>query len=214
MVKLLILVFYGVQLVACSNSLGMSSKKIASFRHEKMRQEIEYGKELITRTAYYLGPRGKVYKLAQGRMNCEHCHLDGGTRNNANPFFYVHAQYPQYRAREGKVLTLADRVNNCIERNLYSKPLEERSREMTAILSYMKWVSAGAIVEDGNADSRLGKIAYLNRAADPKRGKVIYAKNCAECHGGDGQGKLDAAKLSFIYPPLWGSESFPRGGEL
>ena len=38
----------------------------------------KYGRELIERTSYYLGPQGKVASMSNG-MNCQNCHLDGGT---------------------------------------------------------------------------------------------------------------------------------------
>lgn len=43
------------------------------------RELLIYGQELIANTALYLGPKGKVASLTNG-MNCQNCHLDGGTR--------------------------------------------------------------------------------------------------------------------------------------
>src|SRR5687767_135986 len=36
---------------------------------------IRYGRELVSRTAVYLGPKGKVARISNG-MNCQNCHLD------------------------------------------------------------------------------------------------------------------------------------------
>ena len=57
----------------------------------------------------------------------------------------------------------------------------------------------------------------LKRAADPVRGKAIYARTCAPCHQLDGQGVLrDRHLLNFGYvnPPLWGPDSFNDGAGM
>jgi len=38
----------------------------------------KYGRELIENTSYYLGPKGIVTQITNG-MNCQNCHLNGGT---------------------------------------------------------------------------------------------------------------------------------------
>jgi len=44
-----------------------------------LKQEVEYGKDLIAHTAKYLGPNGSVKQITNG-MNCNNCHLDAGTK--------------------------------------------------------------------------------------------------------------------------------------
>jgi thiosulfate dehydrogenase len=187
---------------------------MGSVDHVKTRDEIQYGKDLIARTSFYLGPAGTVRKLTQSRMNCQNCHLNAGTKQFGNSFFQSHALYPRYRPREGKILTLADRVNNCIERNLNGIPLSYDSREMRAMLAYFKWLSSGQQVIDRDLDTRLGKITFPKRAADPKKGEVVFQKHCVVCHGSDGQGKLTEDGISYSFPPLWGDQSYQVGGSM
>ena len=111
--------------------------------------EIRYGRELFSRTAYYLGPDGVVMQLCGNKMNCKNCHLDVGTRPLSNNLLETYLKYPQYRAREGMVLTIEDRINNCFERPMNGKFLPYDSREMRAIVSYMRWLCEGRVANYG-----------------------------------------------------------------
>lgn len=175
---------------------------------------VRYGRSLVLNTAYYMGPEGAVRKNLGNKMNCTNCHLDAGTRPYGLNFFSTHARYPQYRARENRILTLAERVNNCIERphNGIAIPLD--SKEMIAIVSYMKWLSenvpTGTRVkgDDGIA------LVYPNRPADPAHGEQVYATNCASCHGKEGQGLYNLDSTTYTYPPLWGAHSYEKGSSM
>jgi thiosulfate dehydrogenase len=175
---------------------------------------IRYGYELLSNTSLYLGPQGKVMKLTKSRMACRNCHLDVGTRAGGNSWLDTQGLYPQYRVREGKVQTLAERTNACLSHNLLGSPLAENSREMEAFLLYFRWVGRGRPALEKDPDDRLPKIGFLTRAANPEHGKEIYQLQCASCHGENGTGKLGENQLAYIYPPLWGSESFTTGASL
>src|SRR5688572_21476875 len=56
---------------------------------------VRYGKELITNTSFYIGPKGIVSQITNG-MNCQNCHMDAGTRNFALPLSAVAAGFPKY----------------------------------------------------------------------------------------------------------------------
>lgn len=176
--------------------------------------EIRYGRELFRRTAYYLGPEGKVMQLCGNKMNCTNCHLDVGTRPYSNNFLETYLKYPQYRAREGRVLTIEDRINNCFERPMNGKILPYDSREMRAMVAYMRWLCEGKVVSYEEDTLHLGKIALLDRAADINKGAKIYTAQCATCHGADGQGVMDERNESYKYPPLWGMSSYAQGSSM
>ena len=93
-------------------------------------------------TAYYIGPDGVKGKYLGNKMNCTNCHQDAGTKPFSFNLMASHEHYPQYRAREGKVLTLAERVNNCVMRPHNGKPLPLDGEEMVAFLSYFKWINS------------------------------------------------------------------------
>ena len=48
---------------------------------------------------------------------------------------------------------------------------------------------------------------------DPVHGKKLYEAKCAECHGGNGEG-LKNARNEFVFPPLWGNDSFNIGAGM
>lgn len=175
---------------------------------------VRYGRELIVNTAYYLGPDGTVGQHLNNKMNCGNCHLDAGTRPYALNYFSSHARYPQYRGRENKILSLADRVNNCIERPHHGKPIPLDSKEMLAITSYMKWLSQNVPVGKRVKGDDGVTLQYLSRAADPERGAIVYTKHCASCHGADGQGQWKYDSSTYAYPPLWGMHSYEVGSSM
>lgn len=175
---------------------------------------VKYGRNLILNTAYYLGPNGIAGKYLGNKMNCTNCHLEAGTKPYAFNFFSAHARYPQYRGREDKVLSLADRVNNCVERPHNGKHLPLNSKEMLAITSYIKWLGENVPVNSNvNGDSPFN-IGYIERAADPINGEKVYIENCMSCHGKNGRGKLRADKATYEYPPLWGDSSYQTGSSV
>jgi thiosulfate dehydrogenase len=175
---------------------------------------IRYGRELLANFPYYLGPKGKVGKYGGNGLSCQNCHLEAGTRPYGLNYFSAHARYPQYRAREGKVLTLADRVNNCVERPLNGKPLPLDSKEMVAIVTYMQWLGKGVPVGGNVPGDKLKGVKFPDRAADPAKGQVVYEQHCMRCHGDEGQGVLKPDGIAYVYPPLWGMQSYQPGSSM
>jgi thiosulfate dehydrogenase len=126
----------------------------------------------------------------------------------------IWGQFPQYRAREGTVVTLEERINGCIQRSLHGRALSLDSREMKAFSAYMRWLSEG--VPDGAKLLGAGtlQIKEPTRAADPDRGAEVYAQVCAACHGADGQGQRAQNGLGYQFPPLWGPDSYNNGAGM
>jgi len=168
---------------------------------------IRYGRELIANTSKFLGPKGTVSRHSNG-LNCQNCHIDAGTRSFGNSFSAVASTYPKFRERSGKIESVEFRVNECMERSLNGKKLDSLSREMLAMVSYMKWV--GQHVPKGVKPIGAGteELPYLNRAANASKGKEIFIKKCQTCHGADGQGKFLTDSTGYLYPPLWGPHSY------
>ena len=171
---------------------------------------IRYGRDLVMNTAYYIGPDGIAGKYLGNRMTCTNCHLDGGIRPFGMNFFTSHARYPQYRGRENKVLTLGERINNCIERPHNGKAMPLDSREIVAIECYIKWIGKNTVVGEHIKGDELLEIKYPTRAASPEKGAEIYAKQCMSCHGHNGEG-LWKDSMTYTYPPLWGMKSYQKG---
>lgn len=174
---------------------------------------IRYGRDLIANTSFYLGPKGKVAAISNG-MNCQNCHLDAGTRSWGNNYSAVYSTYPKFRERSGAIEDIYKRVNDCIDRSLNGHSIDTNSHEMQAIYAYIKWL--GQKVSKGKAPSGSGiaAIPLLDRAADPLKGQIVYAQKCQRCHGEQGQGLFNADSATYLYPPLWGNNSYNTGAGL
>ena len=182
--------------------------------NDKFGDEVKYGRELMINTAMYIGPEGKVGKHLGNKMNCSNCHQDGGTKPFSFNLMLSHDNYPQYRAREAKVLTLAERVNNCIERPHNGKPLPLDSREMVAFLSYLKWINGFVPKDENFMGAKNLAIDLPSRAASSDRGSYLFVLYCQTCHGANGEGQMKADNSSYAYPPLWGDNAYQPGSSM
>jgi thiosulfate dehydrogenase len=185
----------------------------SQFENHAQRDLLRYGRKLITRTSYYLGPQGIVSQQSNG-MNCQNCHLESGTKIFGNNYSSVASLYPRFRERSGSKESIEKRINDCLERSLNGKPLDSLSHEMRSLVAYLKWVGSEVPKGKKAKGSGLWKIALLDRAADTVRGKIVYTQNCKVCHGDDGEGLLRFNGKEYLYPPLWGKNSFNTAAGL
>ncbi|HMC96881.1 MAG TPA: c-type cytochrome, partial [Flavobacteriales bacterium] len=139
---------------------------------------------------------------------------DAGTRPWGNNYGSVASLYPKFRERSGTRETIVKRVNDCMERSLNGIPLDSTSREMRAIVSYITWVGSAVPKGEKAKGSGIVELAFLDRAADPVRGKNVFLAKCMTCHNPDGQGKQNPDGRTYLYPPLWGPHSFNTGAGL
>ncbi len=174
---------------------------------------VKYGKELIVNTAYYLGPKGKVKAITNG-MNCQNCHLEGGSKPWGNNYGAVASTYPKYRARSGAVEDLTKRVNDCMERSLNGKALEENSKEMIAIKAYIAYLASKVSKGEKPPGSGIFELPLPDKALDTTAGRIVYFEKCASCHQQNGQGVKAEDGMVYTYPPLWGPHSYNQGAGL
>lgn len=166
---------------------------------------VRYGKELISNTSYYLGPKGIISQSSNG-LNCQSCHIEAGLKPYGNSFAAVASTYPQVRGRSGKLENIEFRIQECMERSLNGKRLDPDSEEMKAMITYLEWVGKDVPKGVRPEGSGIVEIPVLDRAANPERGKLIYLAKCQRCHGENGQGIY--RDNAYLYPPLWGEHSF------
>jgi thiosulfate dehydrogenase len=174
---------------------------------------IRYGRDLIAQTSEYFGPKGQIRQTTNG-MNCQNCHLEAGTKPWGNNYGAVASTYPKYRARSGEVENLYKRINDCFERSLNGKALDTAGKEMQAIKAYIEWLGKDVKKGEKPKGSGIYELSYLDRPADPEKGKSVYIQHCQSCHQEDGEGVLNSAGTAFQYPPLWGSRSYNDGAGL
>lgn len=145
-------------------------------------------------------------------LHCTSCHLEAGTKAKAGPWVGVTSSYPRYRDREGRVITIEDRINACFERSLNGKALAVDSREMRAFVAYMSWLSRD-VPKGAEVEGRGFPKVVPPPGFDPASGKHEYDARCASCHGADGAGRRNPDG-SYFAPPLWGPRSFNIGAGM
>ena len=145
-------------------------------------------------------------------LNCTNCHLGEGRVARALPYIGVSVNYPQVILRTGRSVTVEERINGCFLRSMNGKELRVDSPEMSAMVDYLDWLSAGlpqhAKIERPGVDN-----VDADLVPDRGHGKAVYEDQCARCHGINGQG-LKNARNEFVIPPLWGDQSFNIGAGM
>ena len=180
----------------------------------------EYGKRLIAQTSEYMGPDVADPKMRHmdSRLACASCHIGAGVEPGNLSLATAFNRYPRISPRSGGNETIEERINGCMMRSMNGRALAPDSPEMIAMVSYLRFLA------DQDAASGAGQrkaheppaFKTPNRAADLKAGQEVFAKRCAACHGQDGAGLAAAPDLvhGFVFPPLWGPNSFNDGAGL
>ncbi|HZY38750.1 MAG TPA: c-type cytochrome [Mucilaginibacter sp.] len=194
-------------------SQNWSAPDSTKIRAGKTGEMIRYGKELLAHTGEYFGPNGKIAHLSNG-MNCQNCHLDGGTRILANNYSAVAATYPKLSYRSGKMQPVSQRIKDCFNRSLAGSVPDTNGKEVQAMIVYIKWIGQGVKKGQKVAGTATEKLPFLTVAADPVKGQVVYAAKCKVCHGVNGEGIFTADKRTYTYPPLWGPHSYNDGAGM
>jgi thiosulfate dehydrogenase len=168
--------------------------------------QLIYGMRLMTET------KALMPKDVGNVLACNSCHLNGGTMEHAAPYVGLSAIFPSYAPRAGKIIDFKDRVNGCMRRSMNGKPLEKDSREMLAMIAYMDNMKGQAKADEPIPGRGVGKIDK-SIVPNVENGKKIYKDQCAVCHGDKGEG-LKQADGRYVFPPLWGSQSFNIGAGI
>lgn len=180
-------------------------------------KKVRYGYLLISESPKWMGPQvlDPKRKFAGNNLSCQSCHLEGGTKAGAASWVGITERFPQFSGRSGKEISLADRVNGCMERSMNGKALAEDSRQMQAILAYMEWLSEGLPEDKQEYYTGFTQVAIPDFMADPLKGKQLFMQECSQCHGEEGQGtrKTDQ-RLGYQFPPLWGEDSYNHGAGM
>ncbi len=180
----------------------------------------EYGRRLVAHTAELLGPDqpDSDRRYISSRLNCGSCHLATGTQPGTLTLLQTDEHFPRFSGRAGMMTDIEDRINECMQRSMNGKPLPMDSPEMIAIASYLR--SLGAQYQATGAAQRRAEeppaFKTPSRAADLAKGEDVFGTRCSICHSVDGQGLLAAADRSkgYLFPPLWGPDSFNNGAGM
>ncbi len=137
---------------------------------------------------------------------CSSCHAHAGAEPGELTLLDAISHYPGAK--------IDDRINACLTRNMNRSSLPENNTEMTAIVAWLHFLA------DENAAGRHQEIVPVWTRTDhppnAEAGEKLFEKRCADCHGKDGAGLLASRDPSrgYLFPPLWGAESFPDASEM
>lgn len=186
-------------------------------------KQIRWGYQIFVNT-----PR-EAARFAPSKVSCNNCHLNAGQRERALPLVGVAGVFPEYNARAGRLITLADRIVECFMRsenaagrfsggddpaaegevNTWPSPT---SKEVLAVAAYIAWLSNGYPVGQnpawrGRTAIAANQLIPVDRL-DRRKGEELYVDHCSTCHGADGRGVQIGDKTAG---PLWGPDSWNDG---
>lgn len=180
----------------------------------------EYGRRLIAHTPELLGPDhpDPAMRYTGSRLACGSCHLGTGTEPGTLTLLQTAEHYPRFSNRAGGMTDVEDRINECMQRSLNGKPLPMDSAEMKAMAAYLRGLGAryAAMGAGQRTASEPPAFKTPNRAASVDAGSKVFVERCAICHGQDGLGLLATAdpRRGYVFPPLWGPDSFNDGAGM
>jgi thiosulfate dehydrogenase len=196
----------------------------ASLDDSPLSKQIRWGYQIFVDTPQ------QAMRFAPSKVSCANCHLNAGQRERALPLVGVAGVFPEYNARAGRLISLADRIVDCFKRSengtgrlvsgtdpgagdeaAETLP-SPTSKEVLALAAYITWLAKGYPV--GQSPAWRGQNAISEKARipvdrfDPHKGRDLYLEKCGTCHGTDGQGVQIGDKKAG---PLWGPDSWNDG---
>lgn len=162
----------------------------------------EYGQRLMLHTARYL-PRVFPNQLA-----CASCHIKAGAEPGALNLADAIRRFPH----------IEERINRCVTGNMNGHALPEAGTEMKAIIEWLQFLATENAAMGASLRQTHDPPEFNRPAAGPdlRNGESLFAKRCADCHGKDGAGLPASTNPAegYLFPPLWGSDSFNDGADM
>ena len=181
---------------------------------------VEYGRALIRETSVLMGPNHEdpSMRFSGSNLDCSSCHLDSGTKPGTLSLLGASSRYPRFSGRDGVEGDLLDRINGCMERSMNGTKLSRDSAELRSMAAYVEslgnqFAAMGATRREADEPEAFNEPP---RAANPEAGQLVYEQRCQVCHGEDGlglQATLDIRE-GYLFPPLWGPDSFNDGAGM
>ena len=174
---------------------------------------IRRGRLIFTATTAHAG------RYVGNGLTYSNCHLDAGRKADASPMWAAWVSYPAYRAKNGRVNTMEDRIRDCF---LYSMnapaskagtPPPYGDNIYRDLQSYFAWLATGAPFGKPLPGRGFMKLDATPLGHDPDRGATVFADQCASCHGADGQGHANPDG-TYAIPSLWGPRSYNWGAGM
>lgn len=145
-------------------------------------------------------------------LTCEDCHLNAGRRPGSAPLWAAYVRYPRYRSKNHMVNSYADRLRGCFRFSMNGTPPPPDSTVIKAITAYSYWLATGAPTGANLPRAGYPDPGKPSQKPSYERGQVIFSSDCALCHSGNGRGQKALAQ--YVFPPLWGPDSFNWGAGM
>jgi thiosulfate dehydrogenase len=179
----------------------------------------EFGEAVKRGEAIFHDTKTNAGRFVGNDMSCASCHLDDGRRADSTPMWAAWGLYPAYRKKNGRVSTMAGRLQGCFTFSM-NAPASEAGHApdpldpvIVELESYIYWLATGAPVGVKLKGQGYPELAEPALPPDLARGEAIYEAECMICHGESGQGMPDPdARQAF--PPLWGDQSYNWGAGM
>lgn len=220
--------------LGCSKESSISNKDSVSawkypspesIKDDDEGRKIKLGRSIFTETYKYIGPdvKDSLKRFAGNNMDCQNCHFNAGTQQLVLGLVGAYGSYPAFDPRSGKKITLEERVNQCLLRSMNGKMMPVDSPEMSAVMSYLKWLGSEVPRNAKFEGGILPKIKLIDRPADIVNGQNVFNKYCTTCHAEHGEGVLnkpgnvDVAADSlrgYDFPPVYGNDSYNQNAGM
>ncbi|MBE1160171.1 c-type cytochrome [Dyella acidiphila] len=172
----------------------------------------DFGKQIALGREIFIDPGRYAKAYVGNQLSCENCHLDAGRLAHSAPLWGAYPMYPAYRSKNHKVNTFAERLQGCFNYSMNGKAPPLGDPVLVALESYAYWMSRNAPIGTSLPGRGYPKLAKPAQAPDYARGETVYKRDCALCHGDNGQGQQAAGRT--VFPPLWGAQSFNWGAGM
>lgn len=179
-----------------------------------------YGRRLISNTTEHLGPdiADAKMRFTSSRLACASCHLKAGLEPGDLSLTAAMSRYPRVSPRSGGEQTIEDRINGCMMRSMNGRALPEDGPEMRAMVAWLQFIAAENAATGASEREAHEPAAFKtpDRAANLTDGEQVFNKRCAACHGENGAGLPASTKPvdGYVFPPLWGANSFNDGAGM
>ena len=159
-----------------------------------------FGYNIINHTKKYAG------RYVGNQLNCTDCHRNAGTEPEQIPL-YVAGVYPRWRAKTSQSTSLGQVIRECFVNGLNGIMPPENAAEITAIKTYINYLSYGQVIGQSPSGRGVRTLSHIGSDPSPMDGELVYQKQCASCHGVNGDGVNGN-------PPTWGMASYTEGSPM